>query len=125
MRRSASGLAFASALCAAGASSAAAPVTTGTYDGELCVATSAAAPLNCGAAEVSVGGQQVAVRVSDIVYRLELHARTLDVVTTHERVQIDEFSAAYDWVGRTLRFGDPARDTRYEVRLGKLRPAAR
>jgi hypothetical protein len=43
----------------------------------------------------------------------------------HGQMQIDEFSAAYDWDGTTLRFSDAAKDVRYEVRIGARRTAAR
>jgi len=43
----------------------------------------------------------------------------------HGQMQIDEFSAAYDWDGMTLRFSDAAKDVRYEVRIGARRTAAR
>jgi len=38
-------------------------------------------------------------------------------------MQIDEFSAAYDWAGDTLRFNDAAKNVLYEVRLGARRSA--
>jgi hypothetical protein len=43
----------------------------------------------------------------------------------HGPMQIDEFSAAYDWDGTTLRFSDAAKAVRYEVRIGARRTAAR
>ena len=43
----------------------------------------------------------------------------------HGQMQIDEFSAAYDWDGTTLRFSDAAKAVRYEVRIGARRTASR
>jgi hypothetical protein len=102
------------------------PAAAGRYHGQLCVATRADAEPTCGAAEVDVASaRRVSVRVSDIVYRLELHATQLDVTTMHGNMQIDEFSAAYKWSGDTLLFGDPAKDARYEVRVGERKRASR
>ena len=63
--------------------------------------------------------------ISDIVYRLALHSAQLDVTMMQGRMQIDEFSAAYLWRGDTLLFGDPAKDARYEIRVGAKRAPAR
>ncbi len=104
---------------------AAAPVAPGRYDAELCVATPPQAAPNCGAADVDVTPSRIIVRIADIVYRLALHSAGLDVETMHGAVQIDEFSAASDWEGRTLRFSDAAKDIRYEVRIGAGRSGAR
>ena len=105
---------------------AAQPAAPGRYDGQLCVATRVDAELICGAAEVDVpSARRLSVRVSDIVYRLELRTGQLDVTTMHGNMQIDEFSAAYLWSGDTLLFGDPAKDSRYEVRVGARKRAAR
>ena len=49
----------------------------------------------------------------------------LDVETMHGQMRIDEFSAAYDWQGTTLRFSDVDKDVRYEVRIGARRTGAR
>ena len=43
----------------------------------------------------------------------------------HGAMQIDEFSAPYDWDGDTLRFSDADKNVRYEVRLGTRKSAAR
>jgi len=123
VRRGIGSIAVAAALVAAAAAHAQ-PAAPGRYDGELCVATQAAATPTCGTADVdfAASADRVSVRVADIVYRLQLHpTHRLDVVTLHGRMQIDEFDAAYDWVGTTLRFGDPAKDVRYEVRIGARR----
>jgi hypothetical protein len=123
MRRADLVLALASAALAPPA--AAQPAKGGRYDAQLCVATQAAAAPTCGAAEVEVAGVRLNVRVADIVYRLALRSSQLDVETMHGRMQIDEFSAAYDWAGDTLRFSDAAKDVRYEVRLGARKAAPR
>ena len=108
-----------------GSVAAAQPAAPGRYDGQLCVATQADAEPSCGAAEVDMpSARRLSVRVSDIVYRLALRGTQLDVTTMHGNMQIDEFSAAYKWSGDTLFFGDPAKDARYEVRVGaRKRPA--
>jgi hypothetical protein len=113
------------ALLAAGASAGATPAAPGRYDAELCVATRPQAAPTCGAAEVEVTAARISVRVADIVYRLALRPAQLDVETMHGPMQIDEFSAVYDWDGTTLRFSDAAKAVRYEVRIGARRTAAR
>ena len=101
------------------------PAAPGRYDGQLCVATQADAEPTCGAAEVDVpSARRLSVRVSDIVYRLALRGTQLDVTTMHGNMQIDEFSAAYKWNGDTLLFGDPAKDARYEIRVGARKRAS-
>ena len=116
------------ALLMASAAHSAAPAASGRYDAELCVATRPGAEPTCGAAEVDVTPTRISVRVADIVYRLALRPAQLDVATMHGQMQIDEFSAAYEWQGTTLRFSDADKDVRYEVRIGvrkgtTLRPA--
>lgn len=90
----------------------------GVVDGRMCVR-----PVNrddkagdCGAVEVAMlSSNRVVVRVSDIVYRLELHASQIDVVMMHGTMQIDGFSTNYDWQGRRLNFSDPDKGMRYEI----------
>lgn len=103
----------------------AAPARAGHYDAELCVALQRGSTPTCGAADVEISGARLSVRVADIVYRLALQRAKLDVATMHGQMQIDEFSAAYEWVGDTLRFGDEAKQVLYEVRLGAKKPARR
>jgi hypothetical protein len=67
---------------------------------------------------------RISVRVADIVHRLALKPAQRDVETMHGRMQIDEFSAAYEWDGATLRFSDAAKDVRYGVRMGARKGAA-
>lgn len=124
MRPGVVALALAAALHAAAA--AAQPTSPGRYDGQLCVATHADVAPSCGAAEVELASRQrLSVRISDVVYRLQLHSAQLDVTMMQGRMQIDEFSAAYLWRGDTLLFGDPAKDARYEIRVGAKRAPAR
>ena len=111
------------ALLAAATAVDAAPAAPGRYDAELCVATRPEAAPTCGAAEVEVTPARISVRVADIVYRLALKTAQLDVETMHGQMQIDEFSAAYEWEGTTLRFSDAAKDVRYEVRIGARKGA--
>ena len=110
---------------AAGAAVAAGPAAPGRYHAELCVATMPQAPPTCGAAEVEVTPSLISVRVADIVYRLALGPAELEVETMHGTMRVDEFSAAYDWQGTTLRFSDDAKDVRYEVRIGARRARGR
>lgn len=99
------------------------PAAPGRYDGQLCVATQLDVEPTCGAAEVDVpSARRLSVRISDIVYRLRLSGAKLDVTTMHGNMQIDEFSAAYQWRGDTLLFGDPEKDSRYEIRVGAKKP---
>ena len=112
------------ALAAAAFTANAAPATPGRYDAELCVATRPEAAPTCGAAEVEVTPARISVRVADIVYRLALRTLQLDVETMHGQMQVDEFSAAYQWDGTTLRFSDAAKDVRYEVRIGARKGGA-
>ncbi len=102
------------------------PASPGRYDGQLCVATRPDVEPTCGAAEVDLpNARRLSVRVSDIVYRLALYKGRLDVKTMHGSMEIDEFSAAYKWSGDTLLFGDPEKDTRYEIRVGAHKRVAR
>ena len=114
MRRSAALM----ALLAAGAG--ATPAAPGRYDAELCVATRPQAAPTCGAAEVEVTPARISVRVADIVYRLALKAAQLDVETMHGQMQIDEFTAPYEWLGPTLQFVDNERRSRYELRFAPV-----
>jgi hypothetical protein len=56
--------------------------------------------------------------VADIVYRLHLRPHQVDVATMHGPMQIDEFSAEYEWRDGILAFLDADKQTRYEVRPG-------
>ena len=112
----------ASSLAAVSAVAAAAP-TVGRFDAQLCVTLSADAP-SCGAAEVEwQPNGHARVRVSDISYHLLMRGSQVEVVLTHGAMQIDEFIAPFEWVGRSLRFVDANRSARYEVRLGERKAA--
>jgi hypothetical protein len=98
----------------------AAPVA-GRYDAQLCVATGPAGP-SCGPAEVELRANgEARVRIADIVYRLQLNSSQVEVVLMQGTMQLDEFVASYEWVGRSLQFDDKDKNARYEVRLGDLR----
>ena len=95
--------------------------TDGHYDGELCVATNTNAP-SCGPAEVSISSGQARVQVSDIVYRLTLRDGHLGMVLMHGTMQIDGFSAPFQWEDRVLRFQDPDKPVSYRVRFAERTP---
>jgi hypothetical protein len=104
-------------LLAAGAASAA--PAPGRYEATLCVSTSADGPPSCGAAEFELRSRtQAQVRVADVIYRLHLKPTQVDVVTTQGKMEIDEFSAEYEWTGDVLRFTDADKNVRYEVKPG-------
>lgn len=100
-----------------------------TFAGQMCVRPLQAAPkaADCGAVEiVKESGNQLAVRISDIVYRLQLHASHLDMVLMHGAMQIDELITAYDWQDKTLHFDDADKGMRYEIHFDKpTAPASR
>lgn len=90
---------------------------SGRYDARLCVATGSASA-ECGPAAVTVrSAKDVRVQVADIVYRLTLHSSQLDVVLMHGAMQIDGFTANYDWEGRALVFTDPDKPVRYRIEI--------
>jgi hypothetical protein len=99
----------------------AAPVP-GRYDGRLCVATAARAP-ECGPARLELRRADLAlVQVSDILYSLMLTGSQVDVVLKHGAMQIDGFTAGYEWKGSALHFVDTDKGVRYEVQFGNRRP---
>ncbi len=94
----------------------------GRYSATLCVTTSASAPASCGAAVLDVrSATRGQVQVADVVYRLHWRPGQLDVLTMQEKMQIDAFSAAYEWHDGVLTFVDADKGVRYEVRPGKRR----
>lgn len=96
----------------------------GRYDARLCVTVAAAAAPDCGPAQVEVlRDRRLRVRISDIVWHLQLHSSQAEVVLMHGTMQIDEFVAAYDWAGTALQFDDLDKRTRYELRLSPHQPA--
>lgn len=97
---------------------AAAAPPAGRYDARLCVTVAAAPAPDCGPAQVEVlRDRRLRVRISDIVYHLQLHSSQAEVVLMHGTMQIDEFVAPYDWTGEALQFADLAKRTRYELQL--------
>ena len=115
------------ALCALALGAAAAPAHAvpgvGSYDAQLCVAVSVAAP-SCGPAQVELQASGAArVRVSDFVYRLKLNSSQVEVALMHGAMQIDEFVAVYEWAGNSLQFVDADKNARYELKLGERKVA--
>ncbi len=105
-----------------GAAPAAKP-EAGRHAAELCVATSAAPPV-CGPVQADVRSDgSLRVRIDDLQYRLQLHSSQVDVVLTHGAMQIDDFTAPYEWDGRVLRFSE--RNSRYEIRFSERKAAGR
>ncbi len=98
------------------------------FGGQMCVrplkADSGVA--DCGPVEIALQpGNKADVRISDIVYQLQLHANQLDVVLMHGAMQIDGFSTRYDWQGKTLLFDDPEKGLSYEIRFDQASPASK
>jgi len=95
----------------------------GSYEAQLCVATSAAAP-SCGPAQVELQASGAArVRVSDFVYRLKLNSSQVEVALMHGAMLVDEFVAVYEWAGNSLQFVDADKNARYELKLGERKVA--
>lgn len=98
----------------------------GFVEGRMCVRPLAGGDQagNCGPVEIALlSGNRAVVRISDIVYRLQLHANEVEIVLMHGTMQIDEFIAAYDWQGKTLHFRDPDKGLRYEIDFEPRPPA--
>jgi hypothetical protein len=101
----------------------AAQPAAGRYVARWCVAV-AGAEASCGPVEVQwrTGGL-ASMRFSDIVYTLRLHTSQAEVSLKQGAMQIDGFTAVYEWDGSTLRFFDAAKGVRYELqtqaRLGR------
>lgn len=90
----------------------------GLFEGRMCVRPMAgdAKAGDCGPVEIAMlSGNRAVVRISDIVYRLQLHANEVEIVLMQGTVQIDGFSATYDWQGKMLLFSDPEKGVRYEI----------
>jgi hypothetical protein len=128
MNRARARLATVLALLGVGAAQAGAAPAPGTYEARLCVTLAAAAP-TCGPAQAQWSGSRLQLRVSDIEYRLKLQARRergrLEMLLMHGTMQIDAFSADYEWAGSGLQFDDADKKTRYEVQLGERLRAAK
>ena len=95
------------------------PPPEGDYRGEMCVA-SAGQPANCGPVQLRLTGEVAQVQVSDIGYHLFLRHGQLDLVLMHGAMRIDSFSAPYAWKGPVLRFTDPDKGVRYQIRFAEL-----
>ena len=107
---------FAAAAWLASTAAGAAPPALGRYPAQLCVAGPGAEPA-CGPVEIEWRASgRARVRVSDIVYALHLSTSQVAVVLKHGAMQIDAFTATYEWDGPTLRFVDADKNVRYEVR---------
>jgi len=97
------------------------PPSAGLYDAQMCVSVGTA-PAQCGPVTAAIGGAgQALVRISDIAYRLQVHADQLGVTLYHGTMQIDGFFARYQWSGNNLLFIDTDKATRYELKLGTRR----
>lgn len=104
----------------AGAAQADAP-PPGRYAAQFCVAVGDA-QADCGPARVDViSARKLAVRIADLAYHLELASSQVDVVLMHGSMQIDGFFAGYEWDGRTLRFLDLDKHTRYALEIAPRR----
>jgi len=89
----------------------------GRHAAEFCVAT-LPKPASCGAVEAELRRDgSLRFRIDDVRYTLQLHSSQVEVVVMHNIVQIDEFTAPYEWVGNTLQFKDDDRNSRYEIRF--------
>ena len=109
-------------LCGFGLAAHAAPdglPAPGQHPAQLCVQVlEVQGEPNCGPADALVQrGKRLQLRISDIVYRVELHSSQVDVVLMHGSMQIDGFTAFYEWQGSTLQFLDLEKRTRYEVQF--------
>ncbi|MEO5696262.1 MAG: hypothetical protein ABIQ60_03900 [Burkholderiaceae bacterium] len=91
---------------------------------ELCVATPVDSQ-RCGPAQADrLADGTIRLRIDDIAYQLQLRSREVDVVLMHGTLQVDDFSAPFEWIGDVLRFVDIARGLRYEIRFPSGRPPA-
>lgn len=107
---------FAAATLLASTAAGAGPPALGHYPAQLCVA-GPGAELACGPIEIEWrAAGRARLRISDIVYALRLRTSQVDVVLKHGAMQIDAFTATYEWDGPTLRFVDADKNMRYEVR---------
>ena len=104
----------------AGGLAAAAPLArpeAGRHAAELCVATLPQPP-RCGPAQVDLRADgSLRMRIDDIVNNLKRNSSQAEVIVMHNVVQIDEFTAPYEWVGSRLQFKDDDRNSRYEIRF--------
>ncbi|MFZ2652171.1 MAG: hypothetical protein WA210_18895 [Burkholderiaceae bacterium] len=109
-------LADAALLLACATVAAAQPPVLGRYTAQFCVAARGVEP-TCGPAQIEWrDARHARVRISDIVYTLRLRTSQIDVVLEHGAMQIDGFTAIYEWNGSTLRFVDAEKNVYYEIR---------
>lgn len=95
----------------------------GSYDATMCVTVGNQAA-SCGPVQVDMGDNGLAlVSVADLRWRLEPMHGQLGVSLFQGNMQLDGFFAAHRWHGAVLKFSDPDKPTRYELQLGKPRPA--
>lgn len=92
----------------------AAQPAVGRYTGQWCVALPNA-DAACGPAQVQWRTGRAWVRISDIVYTLRLRTSQVDVELKQGAMQIDAFTAIYEWAGTTLRFVDAQKNVHYEL----------
>ena len=97
------------------------PPPAGRYNGQLCVSTSGAAE-QCGPVVLQFQSGGAQVQVSDLVYHLHWRAPKTQMLLMlmHGSVQVDEFVTEGLWSKQNLRFKDPDKDVRYEVRWEAL-----
>jgi hypothetical protein len=108
------------------ASTTASRPAVGRHAAQLCVTTTANAAPSCGPAQVDIGQRSdIRVRVDDVVYHLQLHNSQLDVVLMHGSIEIDDFTATYQWSDKALRFDDDERNAHYEIRFDEAKRVKR
>ena len=93
------------------------PPPAGRYNGQMCV-SSGGAQEQCGPVALQFRNGVARVQVSDLVYHLNWRAPKTQMllVLMHGSVQVDEFVTEGLWSKQSLRFKDPDKDVRYEVR---------
>jgi hypothetical protein len=99
------------------------PPPAGRYDGQLCVST-AGATEQCGPVALKFQTGAAHVQFSDLVYQLRWRVpqTQMALVLMHGSVQIDGFVTEALWLKQSLRFNDPDKDVRYEVRWKPTAP---
>jgi hypothetical protein len=97
------------------------PPSAGRYNGQMCVIAGRAAE-QCGPVALQFQNGGARVQVSDLVYHLNWRAPKTQMllVLMHGSVQVDEFVTEGLWSKQNLRFIDPDKDVRYEVRWEAL-----
>jgi hypothetical protein len=81
------------------------------------VATAQAAP-SCGPAQAQWRSDgELRLQLADLRYLIQLRGQAASVVLMHGSMQVDEFSAPFEWAGPTLQLRDTTRQVLYEVRF--------